>query len=149
VSQDAMTEAPRLPLAIREGSTWCWAPLKPDAREECRITATVWNGEEWWIESESTKSANRPRSWNTLDSWAECAVLVTPGPQDITPSHALRADRRATSSDVAKALDVSAATVGLYARQGRIPYSLTPGRHRRFNIDEVRDALRSERKAPR
>lgn len=38
-------------------------------------------------------------------------------------------------------LAVSAATVARYAREGRVPFSTTPGGHRRFNIDEVRGAL--------
>jgi hypothetical protein len=71
-----MTEPPRLPLAVHLGSTWCWEPLKPHAREECRITGVQWNGEEWWIEAESSSG----RHWNTLDRWVEAAVLVTPGP---------------------------------------------------------------------
>lgn len=50
-------------------------------------------------------------------------------------------DRSASSSDVAAALGVSSATVQRYARDGRIPFSETAGGHRRFNIDEVREAL--------
>jgi len=49
--------------------------------------------------------------------------------------------RYATSIEVGAALAVSAATVARYARQGRLPFSTTPGGHRRFNIDEVRVAL--------
>jgi excisionase family DNA binding protein len=49
--------------------------------------------------------------------------------------------RHATSIEVGVALGVSAATVARYARQGRLPFSTTPGGHRRFNIDEVRVAL--------
>jgi excisionase family DNA binding protein len=43
--------------------------------------------------------------------------------------------------EVAVVLAVSAATVARYAREGRVPFSTTPGGHRRFNIDEVRSAL--------
>lgn len=38
-------------------------------------------------------------------------------------------------------LGISPATVQRYAREGRIPFSLTPGGHRRFDIDEVKRAL--------
>lgn len=49
--------------------------------------------------------------------------------------------RDATSSEVAAALGVSAATVQKYARDGRIPFGETPGGHRRFDIEEVKAAL--------
>lgn len=49
--------------------------------------------------------------------------------------------RKTSSSEVAAALGVSAATVQKYARDGRIPYTETPGGHRRFDINEVRTAL--------
>lgn len=51
------------------------------------------------------------------------------------------ARRRATSSEVAAALGLKAATIQLRARQGRIPFGLTPGGHRRFDVDEVRAAF--------
>lgn len=70
--------APRLPLSVREGSVWCWEPLKPHAAE-CTVTATRWNGEEWWIELETGR--DRARHWNELDRFVEAAVLVRPGPQ--------------------------------------------------------------------
>jgi hypothetical protein len=75
--------APRLPLSIREGSIWCWEPLNPRARAECTVTATRWNGEEWWIELETGR--DKTRHWNDLDRFIEAAVLVRPGPQDVTP----------------------------------------------------------------
>jgi hypothetical protein len=49
--------------------------------------------------------------------------------------------RTATPKDVAAALHLRPATVQLYARNGRIPFDLTPGGHRRYNLDEVREAL--------
>lgn len=49
--------------------------------------------------------------------------------------------RSATTSQVGQALGLRAATVQAYARNGRIPFDLTPGGHRRFNIGEVRAAL--------
>lgn len=83
----APADAPPKPLAVREGSLWCWQPLKPDARIRCRITAVNWNGEEWWIEAENTQTTRGgergARTWNTLDSWVESAVLVRPGPQEV------------------------------------------------------------------
>ena len=49
--------------------------------------------------------------------------------------------RSASSKDVAAALGVSTATVQGYARAGRIPFSVTPGGHRRFDVAEVQLAL--------
>ena len=51
------------------------------------------------------------------------------------------ADRIATSAEVGAALRVSAATVQLHARRGRIPFDITPGGHRRYDIAEVQTAL--------
>ncbi len=53
-------------------------------------------------------------------------------------------ERLAEPADVARAVGVSVDSIGRYAREGRIPYSLTPGGHRRFNIGEVLHALRAE-----
>lgn len=50
-------------------------------------------------------------------------------------------ERIAEAAEVARALRVSADSIGRYAREGRIPFETTPGGHRRFNIDEVRLAL--------
>lgn len=50
-------------------------------------------------------------------------------------------DRSAEAAQVAAALGLSPDSIGRYAREGRIPFSATPGGHRRFNIDEVRQAL--------
>lgn len=50
-------------------------------------------------------------------------------------------ERVATSAEVASALALSASTVQLYARQGRIPFATTPGGHRRYSVSEVQLAL--------
>lgn len=50
-------------------------------------------------------------------------------------------ERVATSAEVASALGLSASTVQLYARQGRIPFATTPGGHRRYSVSEVQLAL--------
>ena len=57
--------------------------------------------------------------------------------------------RKATTSQVARALGVKPATVQAYARSGRIPFDVTPGGHRRFDLDEVRTALESRDEAER
>ncbi|HUW87103.1 MAG TPA: excisionase family DNA-binding protein [Candidatus Paceibacterota bacterium] len=49
--------------------------------------------------------------------------------------------RELLASKLAKALNLSADTVGRYAKAGRIPFEKTPGGHRRFNLGEVRQAL--------
>jgi hypothetical protein len=51
--------------------------------------------------------------------------------------------RDQTSAQIGQALGLAAATVQKYARDRRIPCDLTPGGHRRFNLDEVRGALYS------
>lgn len=47
--------------------------------------------------------------------------------------------RNATTKDVAEALRVEPTTVQRYARDGRIPYDVTPGGHRRFDVADVAD----------
>jgi len=49
--------------------------------------------------------------------------------------------RRHKTKEVADAFGLTAATVQLYARQGKIPFGTTPGGHRRFDLDEVAAAL--------
>jgi hypothetical protein len=51
--------------------------------------------------------------------------------------------RTATTKQVAAALGVKATTVQLYSRQHRIPFGLTPGGHRRYDVDEVLGVLRA------
>lgn len=53
---------------------------------------------------------------------------------------------KAHTSDVAELLGVSAATVARYARTNRIPFTTTPGGHRRFDLSEVRTAIGSDRR---
>lgn len=53
----------------------------------------------------------------------------------------MKPPRSMTTQQVASALNVRPATVQLYARNGRIPFDLTPGGHRRYNLEEVRAAL--------
>ncbi len=43
--------------------------------------------------------------------------------------------------EVATALGISVDTVARYAREGIIPFEVTPKGHRRYDIDEVRDAV--------
>jgi len=49
--------------------------------------------------------------------------------------------RVATSSEVAHALGLSAATIQGYARSGRVPADVTPGGHYRYDLAEVELAL--------
>lgn len=52
-----------------------------------------------------------------------------------------RMDRTQGTKEVAAALGVTASTVQLYSRDHRIPFDVTPGGHRRYNVDEVRASL--------
>lgn len=49
--------------------------------------------------------------------------------------------RRQTSAEIGRALGLAPATVQKYAREDRIPFDVTPGGHRRFDLEEVRSAL--------
>lgn len=49
--------------------------------------------------------------------------------------------RTATTEEVAAALRVGPATVRKYAREHRLPYDVTPGGHRRFDVQEAVAAL--------
>ena len=49
--------------------------------------------------------------------------------------------RDQTSGQIAGALGLAAPTVQKYAREGRVPYDVTPCGHRRFKLAEVRGAL--------
>jgi len=49
--------------------------------------------------------------------------------------------RDQTTKQVSDALGLAPSTVQKYARDGRIPHDLTPGNHRRFDLEEVREVL--------
>lgn len=51
--------------------------------------------------------------------------------------------RTVAAAEVARALGLSADSIGRYARAGRVPFDVTPGGHRRFDVEEVRLALGS------
>jgi nucleoside phosphorylase/tetratricopeptide (TPR) repeat protein len=55
--------------------------------------------------------------------------------------------RTAATSEVAAELGLAPATLQKYAREGRIPFDITPGGHRRFNTEEVRASLASSESA--
>jgi nucleoside phosphorylase/tetratricopeptide (TPR) repeat protein len=57
--------------------------------------------------------------------------------------------RIAATSEVAAELGLAPATVQKYAREGRIPFDITPGGHRRFDIEEVRAVLASAESSTR
>lgn len=56
--------------------------------------------------------------------------------------------RSLTTSAVAGALRLSPGAVAGYARRGAIPCDVTPGGHRRYNLDEVRAALGQAKAKP-
>lgn len=56
--------------------------------------------------------------------------------------------RYLTTKGVAELLKVGPETVRLYARQGRIPFEVTPGGHRRYNEAAVLAAMAAEREGP-
>lgn len=51
--------------------------------------------------------------------------------------------RNLSTRELAAQLRVSEQTIRYHARRGAFPYDRTPGGHRRYDIDEVRGALRS------
>jgi hypothetical protein len=51
--------------------------------------------------------------------------------------------RNLSTHELAARLRVSEQTIRYHARRGAFPYDETPGGHRRYDIDEVRDALRT------
>lgn len=55
------------------------------------------------------------------------------------------ARRDLKTSAVALALSVDPQTIRYHARLGRIPFDLTPGNQRRFNLEEVKEALSEDR----
>ncbi len=65
--------SPPDPTLPRKGTTWIWEPLKPHARESVVVTEVKWNGEEWWVESESVRTGER--HWNELSRWVEATVF--------------------------------------------------------------------------
>lgn len=50
--------------------------------------------------------------------------------------------RSLTTKELGRQLGVSEQTVRYHARKGTFPYDPTPGGHRRYDLDEVRAALR-------
>jgi len=61
----------------RIGSRWVWEPELPHAREDITVISVRWNGEEWWVESETCSGI---AAWNDLSRFWE-AVLPAPATQ--------------------------------------------------------------------
>jgi hypothetical protein len=68
-------EAPR----PRIGTLWWWEPLGP--MELVRVTEVVWNGEEWWVTTQSVAEPPPGASgtaWNDLNRFWEACHYVAP-----------------------------------------------------------------------
>jgi len=70
------------------GERYWWEPVKQPARELCMVTSVKWNGEEFWIASQSNGG---PEVWNTWSRWIEATVLYdTPDDRELNPSDTLQ-----------------------------------------------------------
>src|SRR2546430_1190740 len=63
------------------GSRWVWEIDKPWARELIEVVEVKWNGEEWWIATESlinnlTFLSGAGPHWNDLSRFHEAVVPV-------------------------------------------------------------------------
>lgn len=76
----------------------------------------------------------------TVTGYPDGASLTRPDPGD---RHLHPVGRTSTTSDAARVVGIAATTLQKYAQQGRVPFNLTPGGHRRFDPAEVAAALRS------
>lgn len=77
-------EQDEIPALLRDvvptaGSLWAWEPLKAHARQEVRVTAVKWNGEEVWVEYADERGHLYS---NELSRWVEATVLLQPAPED-------------------------------------------------------------------
>lgn len=72
--------------SIRRGSTWCWEPLKIEARCYIRVVAVENKADgNWWVLCQAIRDGGGiPQGktvWNELSRFVEAAVLVEPGDQ--------------------------------------------------------------------
>ena len=70
------------------GERYWWEPVKQYARELCTVTSVKWNGEEFWVASQSNGG---PEVWNEWSRWIEATVLYdTPDDPEPNPSDTLQ-----------------------------------------------------------
>jgi hypothetical protein len=82
------TGMPFLPTelgSIKEGSTWCWEPLKIESRCYIRIVSVELKTDGgWWVLCQAIRDGNGiPQGravWNELSRFIEATVLLTPAP---------------------------------------------------------------------
>jgi len=48
-------------------SRWVWEAGRPGARQGVTVTDVMWNGEEWWVQSQGSSG----RYWNDLGRFWE------------------------------------------------------------------------------
>lgn len=61
------------------GRDFIWEPRNPRAYARCRVTAVNWNGEEFWVESETYGQ----KSWNELERFLEAISQADNRPQEV------------------------------------------------------------------
>jgi hypothetical protein len=69
--------------SIREGSVWCWEPLKPDISVMVSVLKTELKKDgNWWVETQCIRSRGDAtylqKNWNEISRFVEAAVLVSP-----------------------------------------------------------------------
>jgi len=80
---------------------------------------------------------------DALAAGRAAATRYQPGARAFGPERVLSAGQ------VARALGLAPKTIQHHASRGRMPFDLTPGGHRRYNLAETRQALKPYRRAPR
>lgn len=81
---DAYAETARRP---RPGTLWVWEPTLPHARAVLKVLEVKWNGEEWWVKTETLTphkdtfgyhGLDPNVAWNDLSRfWEACHHVAT------------------------------------------------------------------------
>lgn len=124
-------------LTPEVGSVWIWEPLKPHARCVAVVTATKWNREEVWIESDTVPESKRV--WNDLSRWIEATVFVAPSLAEADPEDLV--DQLAAVCGVLHNLTAAAAALVSVAIDGEM-YTAIDGVVNHPFLYDLRDALK-------
>lgn len=79
---------------------------------------------------------------HTIFPWAQTTLTPTPPPAPAVP----QSDRMLHPRQVAAMYGVDAKTIRRWAIDGKLPHILTPGGHRRFSENAIRELIEKTRK---
>lgn len=78
---ETTTKIPSELGSIREGTVWCWGPLRERTKCVVKVLKVELRTDGWWVQARVIKGNENEKkgteSWNEISRFVEAAVLVS------------------------------------------------------------------------